>query len=267
MKKIAEGLLLLFIFLVLSCEKNPFTEKSTLAFVGNDSLFAQSFAEYENFLSDSVVITGTPDAVKVEQVGNELRLAAEKWLAAKGYEDYLDDYQWEYHLVASPDINAWCMPGGKIVVYTGILPVAKSKAGLATVMGHELAHALLNHGRQDQSAEILKFLGAIGVLLATSQESSDTQDMAMTAYNAGSTLLGTLPFSRKHESEADELGLMLMTIAGYDGEEAVAFWSRMNEQNDSNMIEFLSTHPSDETRVTALKEKISKAKELVDNIK
>jgi predicted Zn-dependent protease len=152
------------------------------------------------------------------------------------------------------------MPGGKIVVYTGILPIAKNRAGLATVMGHELAHALLNHSRQQQSAEVLKVLGVIGVAIATKDSTAQTQDRAQLFYDVGSTLAGTLPFSRKHESEADELGLMLMAIAGYNPEEAAAFWERMSENSDGLSFEFLSTHPADKKRIAHIREKIPEAK-------
>ncbi|MDR3302577.1 MAG: M48 family metallopeptidase [Spirochaetaceae bacterium] len=248
-------------------EKNPFSGKSTMAIVSNDSLFKESFAAYGEFIDESNVIENSKDALIVQEVGTKLRGAAEKWLKAEGSEDYLAHYEWEYHLVQADEINAWCMPGGKIVIYTGILPITKNKDGLATVMGHELAHALLNHGQQSQSANILKQLGAIGVAILSSGESYNTQEIAQTAYDAGSHLLGTLPFSRANETEADEIGLALMTIAGYNPEEACAFWSRMSEQNDNTQFDFLSTHPSDEKRINALQAAIPKAKEIAEQMK
>jgi predicted Zn-dependent protease len=166
---------------VFSREENPFTGKSTMAIVSNDSLFQESFASYGEFIDDSYVIEKTKDALIVQEVGNNLKNAAEKWLKAEGNEDYLENYEWEYHLVQADEINAWCMPGGKIVVYTGILPIAKNKDGLATVMGHELAHALLNHGQQSQSARVLQKLGAIGVAILSSGESYNTREVAQTA--------------------------------------------------------------------------------------
>jgi predicted Zn-dependent protease len=261
------GIIIVGLFLaVFSREKNPFTGKSTMAIVSNDSLFPESFASYGEFIDDSNVIEKTNDALIVQEIGNNLKIAAEKWSKAEGNEDYIKNYQWEYHLVQADEINAWCMPGGKIVVFTGILPVAKNRDGLATVMGHELAHALLNHGQQSQSANILQKLGAIAIVILSSGESHNTQEMAQTAYSAGSHVLGTLPFSRAHETEADEIGLTLMTIAGYNPDEAAAFWSRMSEQNDNTQFDFLSTHPSDEKRIKALNAAIPKAKETAEKV-
>jgi predicted Zn-dependent protease len=198
----------------------------------------------------------------VERIGINIRTAAEQWLAAEGNSDYLKDYQWEYNLVDSKEVNAWCLPGGKIVVYTGILPLTQTEDGLATVMGHEVSHALLNHGQQRMSASLLQQLGALGVTLGGSAAglSSDAQSGLMLAYGLGSQLGGTLPFSRSHESEADHYGLILMSIAGYNPEESVTFWGRMASLGGGS-IEFLSTHPSDETRIRQLQGWIPEAKD------
>jgi predicted Zn-dependent protease len=234
-----------------------------MAFVNNNELFPSSFQQYDQFLSENTVITGTPQAAMVERVGNNLRLAAEKWLASEGNAHYLDDYEWEYRLIQSNEVNAWCMPGGKIVVYTGILPVTRDEAGLAVVLGHEISHALLNHGQQRMSAGVLQQLGAVGlsVGLGVAGLSSDTQSLAMAAYGIGSEVGGTLPFSRGHESEADHYGLILMAIAGYNPEESVPFWERMASLGGGGTPEFLSTHPSDTTRIRQLQGWIPEAKE------
>jgi predicted Zn-dependent protease len=245
--------------LLFSCTANPLTGKKTMAFVDNSLLFPSSFSEYEQFIAESKVITGTPEAEMVEVVGTRIRSAAERWLSAEGYGDYLEDYQWEYKLIESDTVNAWCMPGGKIAIYTGIIPVAQTQDGLAAVMGHEVAHALLNHSQQQVSAGVLRLLGSVAVSVITQDSSEDVQDLAMGAYGAGSHLLGTLPFSRNHESEADHYGLILMSIAGYNPEEAVSFWDRMDSLGGTS-IEFLSTHPSDTTRIRQLKEWIPEAK-------
>ena len=178
-----------------------------------------------------------------------------------GYKGYLKDYQWEYKLVEGKEVNAWCMPGGKIVVYSGILPITKDDAGLATVMGHEVAHALANHGQQRMSAGMLQQLGAVGVAAATGGKSAETQQIAMTAYGATTQFGGMLPFSRSHESEADKIGLTLMAIAGYNPEQSVVFWSRMATASGGNKPpEFMSTHPSDETRIANLRRLVPEAK-------
>ncbi|MDR0389877.1 MAG: M48 family metallopeptidase, partial [Spirochaetaceae bacterium] len=149
-------LLLGLVLWVFGCVSNPFTGKSTMAFVDNSELFPASFQQYEQFLDENHIVTGTADAVMVERLGSRIRAAAEKWLDAEGHPEYLNGYEWEYHLVLSDEVNAWCMPGGKIVVYTGILPLTKNENALAVVMGHEVAHALLNHGQQRMSAGVLQ---------------------------------------------------------------------------------------------------------------
>ncbi|MBY0485824.1 MAG: M48 family metallopeptidase, partial [Flavobacteriaceae bacterium] len=195
--------------LVISCAQNPFTGKSTLALVPNSEILPSAFQQYGQFLSENKVITGTAEAKKVETVGTKIKVAAEKWLNANGYTGYLNDYQWEYKLVDSKEVNAWCMPGGKIVVYSGILPITKDDAGLATVLGHEVSHALANHGQQRMSAGMLQQLGAAGTAVALGGKSEQTQQIAMTAYGAVTQYGGMLPFSRNHESEADKIGLKI----------------------------------------------------------
>ncbi|MDR2471040.1 MAG: M48 family metallopeptidase [Treponema sp.] len=238
---------------VFACATNPYTGKSTLALVDNNTLMASSFTQYRQFLSENTLVKGTPDAAMVERVGSRIRRAAEKWAAASGQSAYLASYQWEYQLVKSGEVNAWCMPGGKIVVYTGILPVTRDETGLAVVLGHEVAHAILNHGQQRVSAGILQEIGAAGVSVIAAKQTRETQALAMTVYGAGSTLFGTLPFSRAHESEADHIGLLLMAIAGYNPGESVEFWGRMASLGGGKQPEFLSTHPSDTTRISQLR--------------
>jgi len=252
-------LIFLCMGLLVTCVTNPLTGQNTMALVSNKELFAASFQQYSQFLSENKVITGTEDAKMVERIGVNIRRAAEKWLASEGKSSYLKDYKWEYRLVDSKEINAWCMPGGKIVVYTGILPLTKTEDGLATVMGHEVAHALLNHGQQRVSASLLQQIGMVGVAIAVSGQSKESQALLLTAYGVGSTLFGTLPFSRQHESEADHYGLILMATAGYNPEASVQFWQRMAAKG-SGVPEFLSTHPSHKTRIQQLKKSIPVAK-------
>jgi predicted Zn-dependent protease len=255
---------ILTVILYLSaCATNPFTGKSTMAFVSNSQLFPTSFAQYQEFLNENTVITGTAEAAMVERVGKKLADAAQKWLESEGKEHYLDDYKWEYKLVKDDQINAWCMPGGKIVVYTGILPVTKTEEGLAVVLGHEISHALLDHGQQQMSADLLQQIGALGVAVGTSIAglSAETQSGLMNAYGIGTTLGAALPFSRRHESEADHYGLILMAIAGYNPDEAVPFWQRMAALGGGGTPEFLSTHPSDATRIRQLQGWMPEAKQ------
>ncbi len=251
----------LLLVVVLGCSKNPFTGKSDLNFVSNDQIFPSAFQQYSEFLKENKVIKGTADANRVVSVGQKIKAAAEKYLNAKGYSSYLNGYAWEYNLVQSKEVNAWCMPGGKIVVYSGILPITKDEAGLATVMGHEVAHALLNHGAQRMSAAQLQQYGAAGVQVAAGGQSAGTQDLLMQAYGAGSQVFGMLPFSRKHETEADEIGLTLMAIAGYNPDKAIEFWQRMEANSGGGAPpEFLSTHPAGATRISHIKSITANAK-------
>ncbi len=261
MKRSVLTLSAILFILVSACTTNPFTGKKDLNFVSNDQIFPTAFAQYDQFLKENKVVTGTSQAAMVTSVGQKIRAAAEKYLTANGYQGYLEGYQWEYKLVQDPAVNAWCMPGGKIVVYTGILPITKDEAGLATVMGHEVAHALVNHGAQRMSASQLQQLGAVGVGVAASGKSETTQQLLMQAYGLGTEYGGMLPFSRKHETEADDIGLILMAIAGYNPDRAVDFWQRMSANSTGGAPpEFMSTHPSDATRISNIKGQIPKAK-------
>jgi predicted Zn-dependent protease len=247
--------------LVMACSTNPFTGNKDLNFVSNDQIFPTAFQQYDQFLKENKVVKSTADAQRVVTVGQKIKAAAEKYLNAAGYKGYLDGYQWEYNLVQDPAVNAWCMPGGKIVVYTGILPITKDDAGLATVMGHEVAHALVNHGAQRMSASQLQQLGAVGVGVATSGQSTQAQQLYMQAYGLTTEYGGMLPFSRKHENEADEIGLTLMAIAGYNPDKAVEFWQRMEAKSGGSAPpEFMSTHPSGSTRIANIRKLSPNAK-------
>jgi predicted Zn-dependent protease len=247
--------------LVYSCATNPITGKKSFNIVSNSELFPSSFQQYGTFLKENKVITGTADAKRVETVGMRIKAAAEKYLTYLGQNQYLNDYRWEYKLIDNKEVNAWCMPGGKIVVYSGILPITQNDAGLATVMGHEVSHALANHGAQRMSAGQLQQLGAVGVAVATGSQSAERQQMWQQYYGLGSQVGVMLPFSRSHESEADKIGLTLMAIAGYNPDDSIVFWQRMAAQsNGQSPPEFLSTHPSDATRIANLKALIPEAK-------
>lgn len=252
---IATGALALF----LSCATNPFTGNKTLALVPNSEIFPTAFAQYDEFLNENKVIRGTKDADMVKRVGQKIAVAAERWLDANGYQGYLKDYKWEYNLVDDKTVNAWCMPGGKIVVYTGILPVSQDEAGLAAIMGHEVSHALANHGQQRMSAGMLQQLGAVAGNVAI--KDPETLNLFNQAYGVGSQVGVMLPFSRSHESQADEIGLFLMAIAGYEPMEAANLWRRMSAQSGGQAPpEFLSTHPANETRIKNIEAHAPKAR-------
>jgi len=248
------------LFLFLSCATNPFTGKQTMALVSNDQLFPSSFQQYNQVLSESKVVKGTSKADMITRVGQRIAVAAERYLDANGFQGYLKDYAWEYNLIESETVNAWCMPGGKIAFYTGILPIAESETGVAVIMGHEVAHALANHGQQRMSAGLLQQAGAIGLNVAL--QNDENLELYNQAYGIGTSVGGMLPFSRSHESEADEIGLYLMAIAGYNPDEAAELWKRMNANSGGQAPpEILSTHPANETRITNLTKLTPKAKE------
>lgn len=237
--------------LFLSCATNPFTGKQTMALVSNDQLFPAAFQQYNQVLSESKVIKGTAQSEMITRVGQRIAIAAERYLNANGYEGYLKDYKWEYNLIESETVNAWCMPGGKIAFYTGILPVAENETGIAAIMGHEVAHALANHGQQRMSAGLLQQAGAIGLNVAL--QSDENIELYNQAYGIGTTVGGMLPFSRSHETEADKIGVYLMAIAGYNPEEAAELWKRMDAMSNGQAPpEILSTHPANESRIQNL---------------
>lgn len=248
--------------LFTNCAENPFTGKKTLALVPNNEILPMAFQQYDQVLKESKVVNGTKESKMIKEVGRKITLAAEKWLDANGYKNYTDNYQWEYNLIESEQINAWAMPGGKVAFYSGILPVAESETGIATIMGHEVAHALANHGQQRMSAGTLQeTVGAVGAA-ALSGEDAEKQEIFNVAYGMGSQVLVMLPFSRKHETEADKIGLTLMAMAGYDPAEAPNLWIRMSEASGGGgQPEFLSTHPSNETRINNLTKWAEEAKQ------
>ncbi|WP_206285866.1 M48 family metallopeptidase [Yeosuana marina] len=254
------SVLLAILVLILSCATNPFTGKQTMALVPNSQLFPTAFAQYDQFLTDNKVIKGTADAAMVTRVGQKIAVAAERWLNANGHVGYLKDYKWEYNLVDDKTVNAWCMPGGKIVVYTGILPIAKGEAGLAAILGHEVAHALANHGQQRMSAGMIQQGLAVAGNIAIKDEKS--RNAFNQYYGVGSQVGVMLPFSRSHETEADSIGIILMAIAGYNPDEAAELWKRMSAQSGGQAPpEILSTHPSNQSRIANLTALAPKAKE------
>lgn len=237
--------------IVVACKVNPFTGEKNLNFVSNSQIFPASFEQYDQVLAQSNVVTGTPEARMLVEVGNKIATAAKRYLDANGYQGYLEDYAWEFKLIKDDEtVNAWAMPGGKIAFYTGILPIAQSETGVAAIMAHEVAHALADHGAQRMSAAQLQQLGAIAVGAAAGGTSQQTQEILAQAYGLGTQLGVMLPFSRSHESEADRIGLTLMALAGYNPMEAAELWRRMSAASGGQAPpEFLSTHPSNQTRI------------------
>ncbi|MFV0530658.1 MAG: M48 family metallopeptidase [Flavobacteriales bacterium] len=253
MKRIITGLLSIVLF--TGCATNPVTGRKQLSMVSETTLFPQSFAAYQETLKESKLSTNPQYNAQVLRVGKRIQGAVEKFFIDMGKPNYLANYQWEYKVIESDQLNAWCMPGGKVAFYTGILPVCKDDAGIAVVMGHEIAHAIANHGGERMSQGELINLGGAAVAIGVGGASSSAQNAIMQAYGIGSQV-GMLSYSRKHESEADEMGIMFMALAGYDPSVAPEFWKRMEAMSSASgsgeTPEFLSTHPNPQTRIADL---------------
>jgi predicted Zn-dependent protease len=219
-----------------------------------------SFQEYDTFLKKHRVITNTKESHLVGRVGERVQHAVERYFSEHNMSDRLKGYKWEFNLVEDDAINAWCMPGGKVVVYTGILPLAKGEEGLAVVMGHEISHAIAKHGDERLSQGLVTQMGGIALATALSQKSKETQDLFLTAFGVGSQVGILLPYSRVQESEADRLGLIFMAMAGYNPREAVDFWKRMaSAKKGASVPEFLSSHPADKTRIENIEKLLPEA--------
>lgn len=217
-------------------------------------MMALALTEYQGFLKTHKVISGTADADMVSRVGNRIARAATDYLTRTKNTKRIAGYKWEYNLVEDKTVNAWCMPGGKIVVYSGLLPVTQNETALAVVIGHEVAHAVARHGNERMSQQLGIQLGGAALAVATSQKPQQTQQVFNQVYGIGSTVALALPFSRMHELEADKLGLMFMALAGYDPNEAPSFWQRMKQASSSQAAPpaILSTHPSDDKRIAEI---------------
>ncbi|GAA5021671.1 peptidase M48 [Marivirga lumbricoides] len=258
MKKFIYALVLTFVF--VACSKVPLTNRKQLSLVPDSQLMASSFSSYNDVLKESKLSNNTQQTQMIRNVGQRIQSAVERYLAQNNLSDLTKDFKWEYNLIAENVVNAWCMPGGKVAFYEGILPVCQDEAGIAVVMGHEVAHAVASHGGERMSQALLQQLGGVGLSIALREQPQQTQALAMAAYTGGSTVLGILPFSRLQESEADRLGLTFMAMAGYDPEEAPEFWKRMQAKSSGAPPEFLSTHPSGATRIEDLNKYMSEAK-------
>jgi predicted Zn-dependent protease len=247
------------------CTKTAFTGRSQLNLLPESQLNAMSADQYGQFLGEHATVTSGNDAEMVKRVGQRLQAAAGRYYNANNKGHELAAYDWQFNLVEDGAANAWCMPGGRVVVYTGILPITQDEAGLAVVMGHEIAHALAHHGNERMSQQMAVQLGGMALDQALKEESATTRNLFLMAYGVGSQVGALLPYSRTQESEADEIGLYLMAIAGYDTGVAGPFWERMSAGGGSRPPEFLSTHPSPENRSANLDALQPKAKEYGDN--
>lgn len=252
--------LLVLILVAAACSKVPITGRKQMKLLPNSTLNSMALDQYKQFLGSHVLSSDQQKVAQVKRVGERIQKAVSNYFKVKKQTKYLAGYRWEFNLVEDPLVNAWCMPGGKVVVYTGLLPVAANDDGLAVVMGHEIAHAIANHGNERMSQGLAVQAGGVALSVALSSQSAATQDLFQKAYGVGANVGAVLPFSRMHESEADEMGLIFMAMAGYNPEEAIAFWRRMDDASKGGPPAFLSTHPAHSTRIDRLKKVIPKAK-------
>lgn len=253
MLKLLRLVVLVSVIGVTSCKRVPLSGRSQLNIVSDGELASLSQQQYSEFLNQNRVVRNSNQAQLVQQVGRKMATAVEDYLRQNRYTEMLQQLKWEFNLVESKEVNAWCMPGGKVVVYSGIMPIAKDEVGLAVIMGHEIAHAVARHGNERMSQGLLAQLGGVALSVAVSQKPAEVQQLYMAAFGAGAQLGVLLPFSRLHESEADKLGLVFMAKAGYDPEAAIGFWQRMSGLNKQAPPEFLSTHPSDQRRIDEIR--------------
>lgn len=231
------------------------------------TLMSMSLTSYRDFLhKHNREPSSSSNAKLVSRVGNRIAKAMANYLKEHRQTKRIKNYKWEFNLVRDKTVNAWCMPGGKVVVYTGILPVTMDETGLAVVLGHEISHAIARHGNERMSQQLLVAAGGVGLAVALSEKPKQTQDLFLMSYGVGS-VLGTLAYSRKHEAEADRMGLVFMALAGYNPDKAVEFWQRMSKQGGAHIPRFLSTHPSDAKRIENLKKYLPEARILYNNSK
>jgi predicted Zn-dependent protease len=241
---------------LVACSKNAVTGRSQLHLIPESELQSMATQQYQQFLSQNKVVSASSDrdAEMVKRVGQGIANAVTEYYRSKGLQNQLEGYKWEYNLVNNNQANAWCMPGGKIVVYTGLLPYTQNEAALAIVVGHEVSHAVLQHGNARMSQGLLQQGLGEALSVALAQKPEATQSVFLQAFGVGSSL-GMLGFSRKDESEADHYGLIWAALAGYNPQEAIPFWERMANQasNSARPPELLSDHPSDARRIQDIK--------------
>jgi len=246
------GIALLCLTTVFSCSRNPVTGRKQLSLVSESSVQSMALTQYKEFLTTSKVVAATNnDGEMVKRVGSRIAAAIDRYYQAQGLGNALKGYTWEFNLVESKEVNAWCMPGGKVVVYTGLLPITQNETALAIVLGHEITHAVAGHGRERMSHQLL----ASGIQVAGDValgSNPATVGIFNQVYAPTAQVAVLLPYSRKHEYEADHYGLIFAAMAGYDPREAIPFWKRMAALGGEKPPILLSDHPADADRITKL---------------
>ena len=250
----------LTIVLLFGCSKVPISNRKQLNLLPESEMMAMALTNYNGFLKTNPPLVGSSDAQLVKTVGMKIANAAQQYLKTHNGAKRIAGFKWEYNLVNSPEVNAWCMPGGKIVVYNGILSITQTEAGLATVISHEVSHAIARHGNERMSQGLIAQAGGIALDVYLSQKPNAMNDMYRSVYGIGANVGVLLPYGRMQESEADRMGLTFMAIAGYNPNDAIAFWERMkNSSKGASVPTFLSTHPDDDKRIADLKSYLPEA--------
>ncbi|WP_299754233.1 M48 family metallopeptidase [uncultured Pontibacter sp.] len=243
----------------VACTTVPITGRRQLNLVSDSQMQSLSYDAYDQFLKENKLSRDAQATAMVKRAGQRIQRAVEEYMAANGLSDELQGFQWEFNLIEDDQVNAWAMAGGKTVVYTGILPVAQNETGLAVVMGHEIAHAIAKHGNERMSQQLAQQFGGQTLSALAGTQPGAAQNLVMAVYGVGSQI-GLLKYGRTQESEADRLGLIFMAMAGYNPEEAVPFWKRMEAKSGGQAPpEFLSTHPSAGTRQADLQKHMPEA--------
>ncbi len=259
------SLFLVSLFLITACSTVPLTNRRQFTAIPSQQMLALGTQSYRQVLNQEEISSSQSDIRAIRQVGQRVTTAVEDYLRQIGRENIIDDYKWEFNLLKGDEINAWAIPGGKIAFYEGIMPICRNDDGIAVVMAHEIAHAIADHANERMSQQLSLQLGGVALSQALKDENETTAQLAMTAFGLGSQLGVLLPYSRKHEQEADELGLYFMAMAGYDPREAPRLWQRMMEVSPNRTPEFLSTHPNPQNRIKFLNRKMSKALEFYND--
>lgn len=260
MKKLV-GLFITALLFLSSCGSVPVTGRRQMLLVGDQEVISASLSQYGSFMKEAKVSTDQNQTARVIRVGKKIAAATEAYLKANGLESEIKNFSWEFNLVQSKEVNAFCMPGGKIVVYEGILPYTSSDEELAVIVGHEVAHAVAKHSNERMSQQLLTEYGSAVLGQAVSGQSQAVQAIAGTVYGLGSQYGVMLPYSRKHEYEADHMGLIFMAMAGYNPEAAVGFWTKMSAGKDGQIPEMMSTHPNDANRIKEIQKYLPTAME------
>ena len=253
-------LIAIILFVWYGCSSVPLTGRKQLSIIPASEMNSLAVSSYKETLASSKLSTNAEQTNMINRTGDRISKAVEQYMRDNNMSSAISGFQWEFNLIDDPTINAWCMPGGKVAFYTGILPLCQNEAGVAVVMGHEIAHAVANHSGERMSQQLVVQLGGTALSAAMKDKPQQTQQIALSVFGAGSQVGVLLPYSRQHEFEADRLGLIFMAMAGYDPNEAPKFWERMKAASGGGAPpQFLSTHPSDAKRISELQAAIPEA--------